>query len=84
MTAVALSPEPGSAWSGADRAPLLRRLIFIGGTVFPAILLWRYGLLRLMVVSDRTYLLSLITLIYVGSHSSIRSSGRPGRRIANA
>ena len=33
-------------------------------TVFAAILLWRYGLLRLMVVSDRTYLSSVIALIY--------------------
>src|SRR3984957_17423526 len=67
MTAVALSPEAGGAWSGADRAPLLRWLIFTGATVFAAILLWRYGLLRLMVVSDRTYLSSVIVLIYVGA-----------------
>src|ERR1700693_6466059 len=67
MTAVVLSPEPGRAWSPADRAPLLRWLIFTGATVFAAILLWRYGLLRLMVVSDRTYLSSVIALIYVGA-----------------
>ena len=35
--------------------------------IFAAILLWRYGLIRLMVVSDRTYLSSLIALIYVGA-----------------
>ena len=67
MTAVVLSPEPGRAWSAADRAPLLRWLIFTGATVFAAILLWRYDLLRLMVVSDRTYLSSVIALIYVGA-----------------
>src|SRR5580692_436587 len=67
MTAVVLSPEPERAWSGADRAPLLRWLIFTGATVFAGILLWRYGLLRLMVVSDRTYLSSVIALIYVGA-----------------
>jgi hypothetical protein len=67
MTAVVLSPEPERAWSAADRAPLLRWLIFTGATVFAAILLWRYGLLRLMVVSDRTYLSSVIVLIYVGA-----------------
>jgi MotA/TolQ/ExbB proton channel family len=67
MTAVALSPEPGRAWSAADRAPLMRWLIFTGATIFAAVLLWRYGLLRLMVVSDRTYLSSVIALIYVGA-----------------
>ena len=49
MTAAALSPEQGSAWSATDRAPLLRWLIFTGVTVFAAVLLWRYGLIRLMV-----------------------------------
>src|SRR6478609_3661856 len=48
MTAAVLSPEPARAWSPADRAPLLRWLIFTGATVFAAILLWRYGLVRLM------------------------------------
>ena len=67
MTAAVLSPEPERAWSPADRAPLLRWLIFTGATVFAAILLWRYGLIRLMVVSDRTYLSSVITLLYVGA-----------------
>src|SRR6185312_16766241 len=65
--AAALSPEQGSAWSPSDRAPLLRWLIFTGATVFAAVLLWRYGLIRLMVTSDRTYLSSVIALIYVGA-----------------
>lgn len=67
MTAVVVSPEPGRAWSSTDRAPLLRWLIFTGVTAFAAILLWRYGLIRLMLVSDRTYLSSVIVLIYVGA-----------------
>jgi hypothetical protein len=89
MTAVALSPEAGRAWSGADRAPLLRWLIFTGATVFAAILLWRYGLLRLMVVSDRTYLSSVIALIYVGASLHclwrtivISREGDAGQRVA--
>jgi hypothetical protein len=45
----------------------LRWLIFTGATVFAAILLWSYGLIRLMIASDRTYLSSLIALIYVGT-----------------
>jgi len=67
MTTVVLSPKPERTWSSTDRTPLLRWLIFTGATVFAAILLWRYGLLRLMVVSDRTYLSSVIALIYVGA-----------------
>ena len=89
MTAVALSPEPQRAWSGADRAPLLRWVIFTGATVFAAILLWRYGLLRLMVVSDRTYLSSVIVLIYVGASLHclwrtivISREGDAGQRVA--
>ena len=89
MTAVALSPEPERAWSGADRAPLLRWMIFTGATVFAAILLWRYGLIHLMVVSDRTYLSSVIALIYVGAslHCLWRTivvsrEGDAGQRVA--
>ena len=67
MTAAGLSPEPQRALSSAERAPLLRWLIFTGATAFAAILLWRYGLLRLMVSSDRTYLSSAIALIYIGA-----------------
>jgi hypothetical protein len=89
MTAVALSPQHGSTWSAADRAPLLRWLIFTGATVFAAILLWRYGLIRLMFVSDRTYLSSVIALIYVGASLHclwrtivISREGDAGRRVA--
>ena len=67
MTAVVISPERAPAWSTADRAPLLRWLIFTGATVFAAILLWSYDLIRLMIASDRTYLSALIALIYVGT-----------------
>jgi hypothetical protein len=67
MTAVLLSPEPGRTWSAGDRAPLMRWLIFTGATVFAGILLWRYGLIRLMINSDRTYLSAVIALIYVGA-----------------
>jgi hypothetical protein len=89
MTAVALSPQHGPTWSATDRAPLLRWLIFTGATVFAAILLWRYGLIRLMIVSDRTYLSSVIALIYVGASLHclwrtivISREGDAGRRVA--
>jgi hypothetical protein len=67
MTALTLTPQHSPAPSAADRAPLLRWMIFTGLTVFAAVLLWRYGLIRLMANSDRTYLSSLIALLYVGA-----------------
>ncbi len=90
MTAVVLVPERAAAWSAADRAPLLRWLIFTGATVFAAILLWSHGLIRLMIASDRTYLSSVIALIYVGAslHCLWRTivvsrEGDAGRRAAS-
>ena len=40
-------------------------MIFTGLSIFAAILLWHYGLIRLMVVSDRTYISSLIVVLYI-------------------
>ena len=54
--------------SGADtpeRAALLNWMIFTGLSVFAAVLLWRYGFMRLMVASDRTYISSLIVILYI-------------------
>src|SRR3984893_3636506 len=53
--------------SFGDRGPLLRWLVFTGLCVFAFVLLWRFGLLRLMVASDRTYLSSIIGLLYVAA-----------------
>jgi len=50
-----------------DRGPLLRWLVFTGLCVFAAVLLWRYGLIGLMVAGDRTYLSSIIALLYVAA-----------------
>jgi hypothetical protein len=58
-------PEPFAAPS--DYAPLLRWLVFSGFTAFAGLLLWRYGLLRLMAQSDRTYISSIICVLYVGA-----------------
>src|SRR4030088_1926470 len=49
------------------RGPLLRWLIFTGLCVFAFVLLWRFGLIRQMVASDRTYLSSIIGLLYVAA-----------------
>src|ERR1700710_485195 len=53
--------------SFGDRGPLLRWLVFTGLCVFAFVLLWRFGLIRLMVTSDRTYLSSIIGLLYVAA-----------------
>src|SRR6266481_10191991 len=42
--------------SFGDHGPLLRWLVFTGLCVFAFVLLWRFGLIRQMVASDRTYL----------------------------
>jgi hypothetical protein len=55
------------ASSVPDRAPLLRWMIFTGLCAFAAVLLWQYGLLRLMVASDRTYISSIICVLYLAS-----------------
>ena len=65
-----MSSEQGGAITASDRrAPergaLLLWMIFTGLSVFAAVLLWRYGLLRLMVTSDRTYISSIIAALYI-------------------
>jgi len=56
-----------AALSGRDtpeRSVLLLWMIFTGLSVFAVFLLWRYGLIHLMVASDRTYISSLIAVLY--------------------
>jgi biopolymer transport protein ExbB/TolQ len=56
------------AVSGADapeRGALLMWMIFTGLSVFAAVVLWRYGLIHLMVTSDRTYISSVIAVLYI-------------------
>jgi hypothetical protein len=48
-----------------ERGPLLLWMIFTGLSIFAAVLLWRYGFIHLMVVSDRTYISSLIAVLYI-------------------
>jgi hypothetical protein len=67
MTSVNFSAAQAPESSVADRAPLLRWLIFTGATIFAAVLLWSHGLIRLMIASDRTYLSSLIAALYVAA-----------------
>jgi hypothetical protein len=48
-----------------ERSVLLLWMIFTGLSVFAAVLLWQYGLIRLMVASDRTFISSVIAALYV-------------------
>jgi len=60
--------DAGAAFSARnvpDRSALLQWMIFTGLCVFAAVLLWHYGFIRLMVISDRTYISSLIAVLYV-------------------
>lgn len=66
MSVIALSPENTPAASAAA-TPLLRWMIFTGVCGFAAVLLWHYGLIHLMVVSDRTYISSVIGMVYIGA-----------------
>jgi hypothetical protein len=57
-TAVPLKEMP-------ERGALLQWMIFTGLTIFAAVLLAHYGLIRLMLASDRTYISSVIAVLYV-------------------
>src|SRR5256885_17166306 len=57
-----------TAFSGRDtpeRSVLLLWMIFTGLSIFAVFLLWRYGLIHLMLASDRTYISSLIAVLYL-------------------
>ena len=58
MSVIALPPSRETA--AAESAPLLHWLIFTGACAFAAVLLWQYGLIHLMLVSDRTYISCLL------------------------
>ncbi len=52
---------------GDERTPLLRWLVFTGFSVFGFVLLWRFGLFRLMLTSDRTNISLIISLLYLAT-----------------
>src|SRR6266581_8935072 len=54
---------PGTATP--ERGVLLFWMIFTGLSIFAVFLLWRFGLIHLMLTSDRTYISSVIALLYV-------------------
>src|SRR6188474_3956184 len=64
MSAIVAGNE-GSGGDAPERGVLLLWMIFTGLSIFAVFLLWRYGLIHLMVASDRTYISSLITVLYL-------------------
>ncbi len=56
---------PSTGADPPERGPLLLWMIFTGLSIFAVVLLWQYGLIRLMVTSDRTYISSVIAVLYV-------------------
>ncbi|MDE2376851.1 MotA/TolQ/ExbB proton channel family protein [Bradyrhizobium sp.] len=65
MSSTTVEQGAFAAADSSERSALLLWMIFTGLSVFAAVLLWRYGLIRLMLVSDRTYISSLIAVLYV-------------------
>jgi hypothetical protein len=59
-----------------DHLPLLRWLIFTGVCVFAFVLAWHFGLVRMMVNGDRTYISVIIGVLYVLSslHCLVRTA----------
>src|SRR5580704_6657148 len=58
-----------------DHLPLLRWMMFTGVCAFGAVLLWYYGLFRMMLASDKTYISSIVVILYVATciHCFIRT-----------
>jgi len=59
-----------------DHLPLLRWLIFTGVSIFGAFLAWHYGLVQLMLSSDKTYISAIIGLLYIATslHCLVRTA----------
>jgi hypothetical protein len=64
MSAISRADLALSGPDAPERGPLLLWMIFTGLSIFAGVLLWRYGFIRLLVVSDRTYISSLIAVLY--------------------
>jgi MotA/TolQ/ExbB proton channel family len=65
MTSIIVGQAQRPATDASERSALLLWMIFTGLSIFAVVVLWRYRLVHLMVVSDRTYISSLIAVLYV-------------------
>jgi hypothetical protein len=62
--AVMLARLPGGEFP-SDYGPLLRWLIFTGVSAFGIALAWHFGLVRLMLASDKTHISAAICALYI-------------------
>ena len=67
MSVTIVRSDDRSVSSVSDRAPLLRWMIFTGLCAFAGVLLWQYGLIQLMLASDRTYISAIVGVLYIVS-----------------
>jgi len=67
MSSMTIGPIAGPGADPSERSALLFWMIFTGLSIFAVVLLWRFGLIRQMVVADRTHISSLIVLLYGGT-----------------
>jgi hypothetical protein len=60
----------------ADHLPLLRWLIFTGVSAFAFVMCWHFGLVRMMINGDKTYISVIIAMLYVASslHCLLRTT----------
>src|SRR5258707_3131738 len=60
----------------ADHVPLLRWLIFTGVSAFAFVMAWHFGLVRMMVNGDKTYISIIIAVLYLGTslHCLLRTT----------
>src|SRR5215831_21170853 len=65
MSSTVAEASASAGRDSGERDVLLIWMIFTGLSIFAAVLLWRYGLIHLMVSSDRTYISSVIAVLYV-------------------
>jgi hypothetical protein len=65
MSSVAHVEAAFPAQDVPERSALLLWMVFTGLSIFAVVVLWQYGLIHLMVVSDRTYISSLIAVLYI-------------------
>jgi hypothetical protein len=65
MSSMTIGPIASQAADPSERSALLFWMIFTGLSIFAVVLLWRFGLIRLMLTSDRTYISSIIAVLYI-------------------
>jgi hypothetical protein len=65
MSSMTIGPMVRQPADPSERSALLFWMIFTGLSIFAVVLLWRFGLIRLMLTSDRTYISSVIAGLYI-------------------